>query len=374
MMAAATRTSKKRRRRSAARSKGRGGVRIKAPNLVEAYRLAGLATGSASDEAWQQAHGAVAEAISTAKQALSTLDATEVDADLDRLLELLAQQRNEARRRFAEEFKRWPGSTDAVRAQQAVGALDAALTRAVALREQQTRRERDATKRSRKRSRKPPDKADGAASSNPGSSLPPNLGRVGRRAGAALQRGVHSAPEFDPSKDIAAQAHTATREQLSASRDALRGALHDPEREHSEEADAVLAAVDARITDELSKKEAAERGADDYARRHYAVTADQLRERDDLPEERFGRNACDPQAAHREVDNVVEHQNASPGPQPQVRQQTRLGPVAVPAPARVGRPPDRGSGVGPRSSHERIAAQSERARQVQDLRRIRQAA
>ena len=372
MAAAATpareRRSKNRRRRSAARVKGRGGVRIQAPNLVEAYRLAGLATGSARDQVWQRAHAAVADRIAAAKQAQPTLDATEVDADLDRLLELLAQQRNEARRRYAEESKRRPGSAAAIRAKQAADALDAALTRAIVLREQQTRRERDPATRpgkTRKILRETPSEALEAAQRG---NLPRELGKTRRRAGDAPRRGVHSSPVFDPSRDIAAQARTATPEQLRASRDALRTA----QGEYGE--DAALAAVDVRIAGELAKKEDGERDACTYAREHYGVTAAALQERDGLSEERLGRNADEPRAALREIDNMVEQENDAHGPRRSVRQSPRPGPTPIPAVARVGLPPERHFGVGPRSRAARIAAQTADAQRVQDGRRTLQAA
>ncbi len=362
------RRSKNRRRRSSGRTKGRGGARIQAPNLEQAYRDAGLGTGGAEDEAWQQAHGAAADDISVAKQLLPGLDAAAVSADLDQLLELLAQQRNEARRRYAEEFRRRPGGPDAMRAKQAADALDVALSRAVTLREQQTRRERDPSKRPkrvRRLLRKPPP-ANAAEAAQPGR-LPRELGKVRRQAGTAHQRGVHSSVEFDPDKPVAAQARTATPEQLRASRDALP----DARGQYGDQADVALAAADAEITAELLKKDLAERNADGYAVRHYGLTADQLRERDGLPQERLARNAHDPYAARREVDNIVEQQNAAPGPQPTMRQSLRPGPVAV---ASAGGPPDRGSGAGPRSHSARIAAQSARAQEVQDLRRTQRAA
>jgi len=333
-------------------------VRVQAPSLADAFQLLAAPIGSDVDSDRQQISAAIADRIAQAKQAVPELDASPVDANANELLHLLARERDEAQRRHVQASRKATGSAAAVRAKRAVAALNAAVELAGLLQDRQAKKP-DGPARSQQRNRRnKPGTVPGTALGL-GSELPAGLGKVGREAGTALQHNVYSASHFDPSKNLETQARDATPEQLQASQQALRQARGGS----SSRLDAKLAALDSAVGRELAKKRGAEGKGDRYARKHYGVTSAQLLERDALPD-RLSRNAGSPNAAQRQVDDMVAQRNAAPEPQPPPPAS-----VGLPAPVCANRPPSRLRGVRTGSRAERIAAQTSYAQGRQNQRK-----
>ncbi|MGH3429242.1 MAG: hypothetical protein ACRDQZ_17030 [Mycobacteriales bacterium] len=317
------------------------GGRIHAADLAEAFRAhAGLIAAAGPD--YRQAYLDIAQNIDDAHVALPDL-ATEVEAEADQLLALLLRQREEAYRRYTEAAQEDPYGVRALQARRALDALNQAVSRAALLRDRQEREAKDPARRARRRPR--PTAAPGKGR------LPPEAGETCRRSDEGLRRSVYDAPKFDTNQNIERQARTATAEQLAAAEDKLRASK-------GKYGPAVDAGIDAKVA-EINRQRLAKNGArakaERYAENHYGVDAGDLERRGPYADG-LSRDATDPAAVKKHVDEAVRSENAALGDREPVKP---AGPI--PPPLRAGRPPQREQGMGPRGREERIAAQTAEA-------------
>ncbi|HEX3732778.1 MAG TPA: hypothetical protein VHU91_07660 [Mycobacteriales bacterium] len=319
-----------------------GNGRVHAVNLAEAFRAhAGLVEITGGPD-YRQAYLDIAQNIDDAHNAMPDL-AAELEAGADQLLALLLRQREEAYRRYVEAAQEDPYGARALQARRALDALNQAVSRAVLVRDRQEREAKDPARRAGKQSGPTavPDKGR----------LPSEAGETGRRSGEGLRRDVYDSTKFDANQNIEQQARTATTEQLAATEDKLRAS----KGQYGPDVDAGIDAKVIEVKRQRLAKDGARAKAERYAEDHYGVDAGDL-ERHGPYADGLSRDAADPTAAKKHVDEAVRSENAALGDRKPVKPGG-----AIPPPLRAGRPPQREQGAGPRGREERIAAQTAEA-------------